>query len=699
MAIRSSIKTAVTGALLCLASTALAQGWQGLSQKEFTNSIGMKFVRIEPGTFTMGTPEDAILPDALTTDLVKEKPGPMPQRIHGDFDEHPAHSVEITQAFYLAVMEVTNGQFEQFDFTHGRYRGNQGFSCMDNEAVVFVSWFDAAAFCEWLSEKEGLPYRLPTEAEWEYACRAGSQRPFHTGDALPDVFHKNVFESWHPDPDPSRITEKFRYPERRYKDNIVLLDVGTTPPNAWGLYDMHGNVEEWCLDWYGPYLPGPQKDPVGYAEGEFRVTRGGSHSTELYFLRSANRMGAVPEDRSWLIGFRVAIGPVPGTKPLPQPEPPACQRGINQTILADLAQGPEPAQPYFEGPRPFVRIIPDAHGPLFIDHNHDPAIAPCPNGDLLAIWYTTSREKGRELCLAGSRLRHGQKEWEPASLFWLAPDRNLHAPSLWLDKQSGVLYQFVGLSAAATWGNLAAAMRTSNDSGATWSKARLIASEHGLRHQMSEPVIRTRDGALLVACDATDVDGTSLLTSRDGEQTWTDSGGVIRGVHGGVVELDDGRLFGLGRGNDIDGHMPASRSSDLGKTWTYAPSPFQPIGGGQRLVLLRLQEGPILLVSFAKDVEMFDGSGNKSLCSGMFAALSLDDAETWPVMRLVTPGGAPCETGTTNNAPFTLSDTSAEPRGYLAGCQGLDGVIHIISSYQHYSFNLAWLTATQDTWP
>ena len=98
-----------------------------------------------------------------------------------------------------------------------------------------------------------------------------------------------------------------------------------------------------------------------------------------------------------------------------------------------------------------------------------------------------------------------------------------------------------------------------------------------------------------------------------------------------------------------------------------------------------------MLVSFAKEVEMIDGAGKKNTCSGMFVALSYDETESWSAMRLVTPGGPSRETGTLDNRPFTLSDVSAEPRGYLAGCQGYNGVIHIISSFQHYTFNLAWI--------
>src|SRR5690606_14107996 len=126
----------------------------------------------------------------------------------------------------------------------------------DDEAVIFVSWHDAMRFCEWLSQKEGVVYRLPTEAEWEYVCRAGTTTAFSTGDTLPDGFQKHDNGNWTP--------------------KAVSLHVGKTPPNAFGVYDMHGNVEEWCLDWYGPYPQGAVVNPAGPREGEFRVVRGGS---------------------------------------------------------------------------------------------------------------------------------------------------------------------------------------------------------------------------------------------------------------------------------------------------------------------------------------------------------------------------------------------------------------------------------------
>ena len=636
----------------------------------YVNSLGMRLARIEPGTFTMGSREG------------------------GDFDERPLHKVTIAKPFYMAICEVTNAQYEQCHPDHRDLRGKLGFSREDDEAVVFVSWHEAVGFCRWLANKESLPYRLPTEAEWEYACRAGTATDFHTGDALPEAFHKNVTESWLPG-------------SARGKDQPVKLTVGQTPPNPWGIHDVHGNVEEWCHDWYGPYVEGDQIDPVGRAHGDFRVARGGSHSTELRYLRSANRMGALPHDKSWLIGFRVVLGAMPETEPLGVPPPPLNRRDVRQDVPPDAAQGPDPSKPYFKGPRQYVKIPPGSNGPLFSKHNHDPALVQCPNGDLLAIWYTCLREPGRELGIAASRLPYGQEAWQPASPFWDTPDRNDHAPAMWFDGK-GTIYHFNGLSAAATWGSPATVMRTSTDSGATWPKARLIMPEHGLHHMPVESVFQTREGLMIVPCDAVTggSGGTAVLISSDGGQIWVDPGegkpqpdfqqggpgAWIAGIHAGIVQLGDGRLMAFGRGDTIDGHMPKSISTDLGKTWTYSASPFPPISGGQRLAILRLAEGPIFFASFAKKMMIADASGTERPVSGLFAALSFDEGETWSVRRLITDDGPPRQVdGGGNTGRFTLSHESAEPRGYLSICQTPDGVIQLITSKQHYDFNLAWV--------
>lgn len=663
---------------------------RGPEKAIFANSIDMQFVRIEPGGFVMGQ-STTPLPDELTKnlsyptreDLISEFPQGDPAKFditiehvrNGDFDERPAHRVEITRPFYMGAFEVTNKQYEMFDPSHRRFRGKNGFSKADDEAVIFVSWNDANAFCDWLSKKEGQPYRLPTEAEWEYACRAGTATHFWTGDSLPDVFHKNARRT------------SFDQP-----NDIVPLTVGQTPVNPWGLYDMHGNVEEWCYDWYGPYKGGEQADPVGMAAGDFKVTRGGSHGTNLYYLRSANRMGTLLENRQWLIGFRVVLGELPETKPLARPGPQRYQLNVNQRMPPDIGKGPDPNVPYFKGPQRYVKIPKGSHGPLYYHHNHDPAIVECPNGDLLAIWYTCVEERGRELAIAASRLRYGLDEWEPASPFWDAPDRNDHCPALWFDGKD-TIYHFNGLCVAGKWEPLAIIMRTSKDNGVTWSRATLIAPEHGFREMVGEPVFRTHDGAICVGADAEH--GSTIWVSRDNGETWYDPGGKINGIHAGIVELSDGRLMALGRNQNIDGWMPKSISSDMGRTWKASASIFPPLTGGQRAALIRLKEGPLFFASFARDINKFeptpDGVRPPRHVSSIFGAVSFDDGQTWPVRRVISNVTQDRAVDTIDNAPVLMNAHNSEPLAYMSVCQGLDGVIHLISSTNHYAFNLAWL--------
>ncbi|UCC96944.1 MAG: SUMF1/EgtB/PvdO family nonheme iron enzyme [Phycisphaerales bacterium] len=659
----------LTVLIVVLSACSLPRGAEIPGGKTFTNSLGMKMVRIERGHFLMGS-ED------------------------GEWDERPVHEVTISKPFYLGVTEVTNAQYEQFDPEHRKSRGKLGYSREDDEAVVFVSWEDAVAFCKWLSQKESRPYRLPTEAEWEYACRAGTTTRFHTGLALPDGYAKHFIEGRRQLPSPD-------------------LRVARTAPNTWGVYDLHGNVEEWCMDWYGPYPSAEQTDPVGCKQGDFRVVRGGSHSTEVRFLRSANRMGALADDRHWLIGLRVVVGEAPKSPPLPVSEPRLWARNVQQEPC-DWSEGPDLAKPYFAGPLRYVKIPHASNGPMFSAHNHDPGLAWCPNGDLLAIWYSCKTEKGRELCILASRFRWGAKEWEPASPFWDAPDRNDHAPALWHDGQ-GTLYYFNGLSVGPAYReNLALIMRISRDNGASWSKARLINPERGLGSQPVTTVFRAQNGSVVLPVDAPwrmEGGATALWVSPDNGRTWSVSEGTIRGIHGGVTQLKDGRLFALGRykspivNDPLRGEfMPKSLSSDMGKTWKYSDSEFPPISGGQRLVLMRLREGPIVLVSFTdfrpaalkqkrpKGLLIRDASGKQRRVYGMYAALSFDEGRSWPLRKLITAGGPPRKlNGGAHTDLFTMDSTHAEPAGYLAATQTPDGVIHLISSALHYSFNLAWL--------
>jgi len=638
------------------------------------NAIGATLVRIDPGSYTMGSQT-------------------------GDRDEYPEHKVVLSHAFWISTTPVTNAQYEQFDPEHRRLRGKRGLSAGDDEAVVYVSWHDTVAFCQWLTEEEGQPYRLPTEAEWEYACRAGTTSPYWTGENLPGVYHRAQEFGW--DPQPADLT------------------VGQTPPNPWGLYDVHGLVEEWCLDWYGPYVAAEQVDPVGYADGTFKVTRGGSHNTNLGFLRSANRLGALPEDKHWLIGFRIVQAGMPSDFGLTERPIHRWQRDVSQETF-EWQTGETDREPFFLDPLPFVHPPTEPAEP-FYPHNHCPTITWCDNGDLLACWFSTVTERGREMTILASRLRAGKTEWDASSEFLKAPDRNMTGSSLFHDGK-GKLYHLNGLEAGAGWANLALILRTSTDNGATWSRPRLVDPEHQLRNQVIDGTRMADDGMLIQPCDAVHGGngGTAIHISRDGGETWSDpgagtpmpdfraggQGGTIAGIHAGVVVLTDGRLLALGRGDSIrgqvgDGHdmddrMPMSTSTDMGRSWTYRASPFPPISGGQRLVLMRLNEGPILFVSFTGPVQQDEGmlfetaSGEAYRGYGLYAALSYDEGESWPVRKLLAP--PPGEYGTQGHTrSFHADATHAEPRGYLAATQTPDKTIHLISSGLHYRSNLQWL--------
>ena len=617
-----------------------------------------------------------------------------------NYDEAPMHKVYISKPFKMGLTEVTNAQYELFCLGHKLLRGKNGFSNEDDEAVVFVTYQDAVAFCDWLTRKEGKTYRLPTEAEWEYACKAGRYWNFYMDDKLPAAWQKNQVIAATPKP--------------------LSLKVAQTPPNEWGLYDMCGNVEEWCLDWYGPYIDKEQTDPVGYSDGIARVTRGGSHNTPVKYLRSANRMAMLPEDKHTMTGFRVVQAEYPQTAPLSQPKDEYVVSQIKWDWDSQCV-----TEPVFAAPLVYVHE-PDVHsGTPFFKHNHQPALTWCDNGDLLAVWFSTNEEKGREMVVLSSRLRAGSCEWEKPRMFYQIADRNLTGTALLNDRQ-GTLYHINGVEAAGHWQNLMMTLRTSTDNGQTWSKPRMIAPEHTRRHQVIAGTSITKEGWFVQACDAGPGgrDGAAVHISKDKGKTWTDpwdgaplpdfkegrTGTTIAGIHAGVVQLKDGRLMALGRNNSIrdkEGRlrMPMSVSDDMGKTWHYSASEFPPIDGGQRLVLMRLNEGPILLISFTehpyrtpkeeRGMMFTNQSGKPFKGYGMYAALSYDEGKTWPVKRLLTDGIYRFLNGGAWTQFFEMDENHAEPRGYLAGTQTPDNMIHLITSRFYYKFNLAWLKGNE----
>lgn len=274
------------------------------------NSIGMDLVLIPPGEFQMGNsegePDSAAVPDSW-----RFKPVEAVQA-----EQTPTHRVVITQPFYLGATEVTFEQFGRFASASGYVtdaertsgwgkedRGwlkRAGYSwkntgqrvSKEDYPVVNISWNDAIALCEWLTENDGLgTYRLPSEAEWEYACRAGTGTPYFFGNdpaAMGDhAWFAANFGSW-------------------------IHSVATKKPNPFGLFDMYGNRQEWCRDTFQAdfYAEAPVKDPVCLAEGELRSLRGGAHTDETWFCTSARRWGQEPDDIG-AAGIRVLCEPTP----------------------------------------------------------------------------------------------------------------------------------------------------------------------------------------------------------------------------------------------------------------------------------------------------------------------------------------------------------------------------------------------------
>ena len=655
-------QTAILAAALLMAATATAQ----LTVPEM--------VTIPAGSFTMGSADGGVFAD-----------------------EAPRHRVTFTKPFGMSAGEITNAQYEQFFPRHRALRGlDAGISTADDDAVVNVTYDQALAYCRALSAVTGRRFRLPTEAEWEYACRAGSSTPYWTGDTLPasEQRHQTIARDYAP----------------------ADLRADGFAPNPWGLRGMHGGVEEWCMDWYGGYTDSPATNPGGPKEGLYRVTRGGSHHTPVKYLASSRRMAMIPTDSHSLTGFRIVetdVEPVPsGVSAVP---------AADSTVVKARMVWRNSAEPFFSEPIPFVIQPEKGSGTPFYGHNHQPAVTWCENGDLLAIWFTAEAENGREMAVLQSRLHPGASEWTPARLFFKVPGRNMTGSSLLTDRV-GNLWHFNGVEAAGDWQNLALALRVSPDNGATWSEPRLIEPRHTRRHQAIAGPIVLRDGTMVQLCDAGpgSHDGTSIHLSADGGQTWNDpwdgaplpkfgrdtTGTTIAGIHAGIVELADGTLMALGRGNSIknaDGRrrMPVSTSSDRGKTWHYAASEFPPIDGGQRLVLMRLREGPILLVAFTDHPERTPeaergmtftrADGSTFTGRGMYAAVSYDDGRTWPVRKLLTDGQSRRLSGGAWTGEFTMDETHAEPLGYLAATQTPDGTIHLLSSGLHYRFNLPWL--------
>ena len=233
-------------------------------------------VKIKAGTFMMGSPENEL----------------------GRRNRETRHRVTLTKDYWLGKYEVTQAQYEAI------MGNNPAFFKGSNRPVEQVSWNDAKDFCRKLNERyagklpAGYKFDLPTEAQWEYACRAGTTTALNNTTNLTDEKH-----------DCKNLTAVAWYYNRGKYNEIQTYPVGKKYPNNWGLYDMHGNVLEWCRDWYEPYS-GNTTNPLGPSSGSCRVYRGGSWRNPARRCRSAYRYNWLPGNRDNDLGFRVALVPV-----------------------------------------------------------------------------------------------------------------------------------------------------------------------------------------------------------------------------------------------------------------------------------------------------------------------------------------------------------------------------------------------------
>jgi formylglycine-generating enzyme required for sulfatase activity len=618
----------------------------------YVTKSGIRMVRIPNGKFQMG--------NDLRTDPRELKQPKM--LTHGDYDEKPVHDVTIRHDFFMSETEITVKQFQRFRMDYqdvGKY----------SPYATGMSWEDATAFCEWLSKVEHKNYRLPTEAEWEYAARAGTRTLFTSGENPPD----------------------------------------DESANAWGLKDMESGPSDWVRDWYGPYPLDAQVDPVGPVSGWAKVVRGGAIMAQYgrdiaglapYYRRTANRASVAPEFRGMhSIGFRIVEAPLPSTAPYAV-EPPFPTEFVKQKGIPVKA-APNPRTPWFRQ-RPLLTIPPEhlpqeeleAAGlnPGLFGHNHSPAVTVCPNGDLLWVAFSSAMgesEYAPNTTFVVSRRRFGSEQWDLPEVFYDFADVNDQSALLWTENNTMRLFTGgVGLTGVPfRW-------QSSEDSGATWTPVRLPLIEGPTGGYSSQPItsaFRAPDGTMYVASDA--VGGESLLwaTKNHGE-TWIDTGGRTAGRHTAFVRLKDGSILAMGGKNtDIDGFMPKTVSHDGGKTWDPpTKTPFAALGSNQRPTILRLASGRLF---FASDFQSRRGKQPEGIKEhGSFVALSSDEGKTWHVKKLTT--ALPHEAHILEKGGHG-DYHGFGTLGYTVATQGANGLIHLITSMnfpsQEFEMNEAWI--------
>lgn len=614
--------------LLCIVAVSAVIAPAGaLAQELAADHAGNKLVTVPAGSFRMGADADAL------SSNIREGFGVTSLRpADGDFDETPAHTVHITHSFRMATTEVTVEQYREFDPT---YVPDAAYP----QYAAGLSYIQASAYCVWLSKRERKPYRLPTEAEWEYAARAGGTKVFGQSDTPPKV----------------------------------------DTPNAWGLSNLGSGRPEWVFDWYGPYQREAQTNPVGPVSGYARVVRGGGldfrrSKTEAvytaaapYFERAATRASMAPtfQSHEGNIGFRVVQAPMPTARPYAA-QPLCFQTAVKQT--PDRVQdGPDASKPWLHMIELFPNLqgksMPNVGWQLGLSRGlgiayHNSAIQQMPNGDTLAAYYNTpNQEDDPDQTVLTMRRRAGSETWDMPEPWPYFADAANAAPVIWND--SGKVWFFWGTPRLI--GAWPFAYMTSGDNGVTWSEVHFPHFDAPIGRYVPQPinsVVRTADGTILLPTDSTGKDATgngsisAVWGTHDDGETWYDTGGRTGGRHTTIVLAKDGSILGFGgKNSNIDGRMRVAVSNDGGNTWQKSKTPFDELMSGERPSAIRLKSGRLFFVA------NFNPKPEKHIHKdGAYVALSDDDGKTWTMKPL----------------PSNVLTV-----GYTTATQGADGVTHL----------------------
>ena len=549
-----AVRNAIAIAMAILGFLGAADGWaaEAPTGPAYTNSLGMRFVRFEPVTFTMGVGTDLRIVDRSLENWKYL------------YDNQPAHAVTLTAPFYVVTDRISKAQFDQ---------AGLGAAPADGR----VSWDRATAFCAWLSSREGLAYRLPTEAEWEYVCR-------NTGTV------KNV-------------------------------------------------QTEWVGDWHGAYRNVSLTNPVGPATGVLKVIRHNEYKrgSQVSSVESsawfrvvldtapATRFVASPLPFNQMAVKQSTAPALQGPDPAKPyfavrfalPIPPDNDRQFNGSLL-----GVDPA------------VVDHNHSPGFEIMPNGDALAIWFSG-------ANGSEYGSLTRIVQARLRYGAEEFDMPELLFHTKDQNIspcqwrEGTTNWLFTGWGK-----GQGMGKPGDPPRFRVSRSTDSGATWTMtvpSPKFSSTYGFPQPINS-AFRGPNGAMYVAADGTadlvaDKFGDSLLwQSMDNGLTWTDQGGRTIGYHSTIVPLDQtGRLLSIGgRPTDINGYMPQNISTDWGATWRAATqSPFPRVGGNQRPSMCRLASGKLVMVGDIVRNDILTSPADWPRGKAPYVALSADNGKTW----------------------------------------------------------------------